>query len=248
MGRGSATDIPGQVPPPPGLPGKLPGSPRPWDSNAPHTLSCFPHPGTVGEPWGCLPSSSLPLHPAWWAAASWGGQLRRRKDNYRQSLRPGLRPGVAACSAFTPTARPLKDSLGHRHPNPRQGTTPPLTECPPGLGSVQKDFRRTPLHPPPDRLRAQDCRVSGQWPYLGDWRPLQTRGAPREENGPRSRGWGHLAGARLPSPGIRRQLGLPAGRRNVKVRPPAHPSARDGLAAPPARPPAARLSGRGLRR
>lgn len=129
-----------RVPPPAGLPGKLPSSPRPWDSDASHTLSCFPHPETVGEPWGCLPSSSLPLHPAWWAAASWGGQLRRRKDNYRQSLGPGLRPGVAAWSAFTPTAWPLKDSLGHRHPNPRQGTTPPLTECPPGLGSVKKDL------------------------------------------------------------------------------------------------------------
>lgn len=195
MGRGSATDIPGQVPPPPGLPGKLPGSPRPWDSGAPHTLSCFPHPGTVGEPWGRLPSSSLPLHPAWWAAASWGGQLRRRKDNYRQSLRPGLRPGVAACSAFTPTARPLKDSLGHRHPNPRQGTTPPLTECPPGLGSVQKDFRRTPLHPP--YLTGSGHRTAGSLangPILETGAPSRPEGHPAKRMGLGPESWGPEAG------------------------------------------------------
>lgn len=157
----------------------------------------------------------------------------------------GLRQGVAVWSPFTPTAWPLKDSLGHRHPNPRQGTTPPLTECPPGLTRVKKDG-----HLPAPHLAGSGHRTAGSLtngPTFETHRPKHGPGALSRPEGHQAKrmgpgprvlgpcGWGHLAGAGLPSPGLRRQLGLPAGPLSVKVRRPAHP--RGGRARGPARAP-----------
>lgn len=180
-----------RVPPSPGVPGKLPSSPPPGDSGTPHTLSCSPHPGAMGEPWGRLPSSPLPLHPAWWAAPSCRVSSGGGKTELWAEL--GAWPKAGGC-CLEPLHTDCLATQGQ--PGPQASQSPPRNNpTPHGVPTWAgpREERQTPPCLPPGRLRAQDCRVSDQWSYLRDsqtearpWRPLQTRGASGEEDGLRS--------------------------------------------------------------
>lgn len=139
------------VPPSPGVPGKLPGSPRPWDSSTPHTLSCSPHPGGMGEPWGCLLSSPLPLHPAWWAAPSCRVSSRGGKTELWAEL--GAWPKAGGCCL-----EPLHtDCLATRQLGPQASQSPPRNNPTPHGVPTWAGLReeiQTPPCLPPGRLRA----------------------------------------------------------------------------------------------
>lgn len=143
------------------------------------------------EPWGRLPSSPLPLHLAWWAAPSCRVSSGGGKTELRAEL--GAWPKAGGC-CLEPLHTNCLATQGQ--PGPQASQSPPRNNpTPHGVPTWAdpREERWTPPCPPPGRLRAQDCRVSDQWSYLRDsqtkarpWRPLQTRGASGEEDGPRS--------------------------------------------------------------